>query len=256
MERVALAVSWCLQKARLFLLGCPHLTVVTDHRLLTKLLWDRALTDIFNPHLFRLNKRTLQYRFRVKYLPGMRNSVADFLSRKPALKADPSAHNVDLDKDLTDAIAAAVLAAVEHDSCVMDEASVRQVAVSDPVYQLFMARVLAGDWADRKSQEVACLRHFYGVRERLAVIQDLVTYTFEQGNVRLVIPETLRQQVAASLHAGHQGLDSLQRRRCTGLDSRGTCSITDLRAKNATYTHHPRPRRNSSSRRPQSTPSR
>ncbi|XP_064107933.1 uncharacterized protein LOC135216492 [Macrobrachium nipponense] len=72
-------------------------------------------------------------------------------------------------------MAAAVLAAVEHDSCVVDEASVRHAAVSDPVYQLLMARVLAGDWAD-------------------------------------IIPEPLRQQVAANLHAGHQGLDSMQRR--------------------------------------------
>ncbi|XP_064111264.1 uncharacterized protein LOC135218745 [Macrobrachium nipponense] len=176
---------------------------------LTKLLGDRALMEISNPCLFRLKERTLQYRFRVKYLPGKRNSAADFLPPYPALKADPSTHDVDLDEDLTDAIAAANLAAVEHDSCVVDEAS---AAVSNPVYQLLMARVLAGDWADRKSQEVACLRPFYGVRERLAIIQNLMTYTFEQSNVCLVIPEPLRQQVAANLHAGHQGLDSMQHR--------------------------------------------
>ncbi|XP_064088671.1 uncharacterized protein K02A2.6-like [Macrobrachium nipponense] len=109
-------------------------------------------------------------------------------------------------------MAVAVLAAVEHDSCVVDEASVRHAAVSDTVYQLLMARVLAGDWANSKSQEVACLWPFYGIRERLAVVQDLVTYTFEKGNVRLVIPEPLRQQVAANLHGGYQGLDPMQRR--------------------------------------------
>ncbi|XP_064106861.1 uncharacterized protein LOC135215838 [Macrobrachium nipponense] len=201
-EGEALTVAWCLQKARLFLLGCPNLTVVTDHRPLTKLLGDRSLMEISNPHLFRLKERTPQYHFRVKYLPGKCNSAADFLSRYPALKADPSTHNVDLDEDLTNAIAAAFLAVVEHDSCIVD----------NPVYQLLMAKVLAGDWDDRKSQEVACLRPFYGVRERLAVVQDLVTYTFKQGNVRLVIPEPLHQQVAANLHAGHQGLDSMQRR--------------------------------------------
>ena len=39
-----------------------------------------------------------------------------------------------------------------------------------------------------------------------------MTYTFDQNHPRLVIPETLRQQVAAHLHAGHQGVDSMLRR--------------------------------------------
>lgn len=37
-EGETLAIVWCLQKARLFLLGCPYLTIVTDHRPLNKLL--------------------------------------------------------------------------------------------------------------------------------------------------------------------------------------------------------------------------
>ena len=36
-EGEALAVAWCLRKARLFLLGCPNLTLVTDHKPLVKL---------------------------------------------------------------------------------------------------------------------------------------------------------------------------------------------------------------------------
>lgn len=56
------------------------------------------------------------------------------------------------------------------------------------------------------------MRPFYSVRDRLAVNQDLVTYTYDLGCVRLVIPEPLRLQVAANLHAGHQGLDSMLQR--------------------------------------------
>lgn len=79
-EGEALAVAWCL-------LGCPNLTVVTDHRPLVKLLGDRALTSVINPRLFRLKERTLQFRFQIKYLPGKSNTAADFLSRYPALRA-------------------------------------------------------------------------------------------------------------------------------------------------------------------------
>lgn len=46
---------------------------------------------------------------------------------------------------------------------------------------------------------------------RLEVIQDL-TYTYDDSHVRRVIPEALRHQVAAHLHAGHQGLDSMTHR--------------------------------------------
>lgn len=45
-EGEALAVAWCLCKARLFLLGCPNLVLVTDHRPLVGLLGDKAMVDI------------------------------------------------------------------------------------------------------------------------------------------------------------------------------------------------------------------
>ena len=65
-EGEALAVVWCLKKARLFLLGCPNLT---DHLPLVKLLGDRALTKVVNPRLFRLKEQTLQFCFQMWHLP-------------------------------------------------------------------------------------------------------------------------------------------------------------------------------------------
>ena len=79
-EGEALAVAWCLRKARLFLLGCPNLIVVTDHRPLVRLFRDRSLADVLNPRLFRFKEKTLQFRFMVKYLPGKHNKAADSLS--------------------------------------------------------------------------------------------------------------------------------------------------------------------------------
>ena len=90
-EGEALAVAYCLHKARLFLLGCPNLLLVTDHRPLVGLLGDKALTDVANPRLFRLKERTLQFKFTIRYLPGKKNCAADFLSRYPSMKATPGA---------------------------------------------------------------------------------------------------------------------------------------------------------------------
>ncbi|XP_066955707.1 uncharacterized protein [Macrobrachium rosenbergii] len=153
-EGEALAVTWCLKKARLLLLGCPNLLIVTDHLLLVKLLGDRELKDILNPRLFRLKEKTLQYRFQ----------------------------------------------------------RVKEAASKDPVYQLLAAKVAVNDWRLQKAQEVACLRQFYSVRDRLFMVEDLIVYTYEQGCPRLLIPEELRRQVITGLHAGYQGVDSMLRR--------------------------------------------
>ena len=212
-EGEALAVVWCLRKARLFLLGCPNLVIVTDHRPLVKLLGNRELKDIVNPRLFRLKEKTLQFRFHIKYLPGKKNCAADTLSRYPTLQTFPESEDVDFSDDVTVAMVTTTAAALGAESgVVLDQDSVACAGREDPVYQLLYSRVSANDWPRSKSEELACLRPFFNVRERLSVLQDLVTYTYEDGCTRLVIPDALRDQISANLHSGHQGLDSMLRR--------------------------------------------
>ena len=47
----------------------------------------------------------------------------------------------------------------------------------------------------QQSLEISCLQHFYNVRDRLSVAQGLVTYTYEQGTTRVVIPVPLRHSL-------------------------------------------------------------
>ena len=110
------------------------------------------------------------------------------------------------------AAAPAIAAGTGQEGRVVDEAEVRQAAAEDTVYQMLLTKVLEDDWRQHRAQEMTCLRLFYGVRDRLAVTQDLITYTFEQECVRLVVPEALHQQVAENFYASHQGLDSMFRR--------------------------------------------
>ncbi|XP_064111230.1 uncharacterized protein K02A2.6-like [Macrobrachium nipponense] len=128
------------------------------------------------------------------------------------MRTPHEASDVDLEDNIQLAVACATIAALEPDIIVLDEDCVRSAASNDPVYQLLLARVTAGDWPQQKSQEISCLRPFFSVRDRLAINQDLVTYSVDQGCICLVIPKDLRCQVAANLHAGHQGLDSMLRR--------------------------------------------
>ncbi|XP_045137913.1 uncharacterized protein K02A2.6-like [Portunus trituberculatus] len=110
-------------------------------------------------------------------------------------------------------MAAATVAALNFDDChTLDKEWVLQTSHQDPVYQLLVAKVLAGNWHPHRAQEIECLRPFFSVRDRLSVSRGLVTYTYDQGHVHLVILEGLCHQVAANLHASHQGLDSMLRR--------------------------------------------
>ena len=85
-EGEALAVVDALNKIRHFTLGCPDLTVVVDHKPLLK-----VLDDIPNPRLRNIKEKSLRYRFRVLHIPGVRNTVADTLSRNPVGDAEGGA---------------------------------------------------------------------------------------------------------------------------------------------------------------------
>ena len=95
-EGEALAVVNALDKAKYFVLGCADLIVAVDHKPLLKLFGDQALEDIPNSRLRNLKEKTLRYRFRKVHVPGVKNKVADGLSRHPS---DP-AEKIDLPDDV------------------------------------------------------------------------------------------------------------------------------------------------------------
>ena len=103
-EGEALAVVDALDKARHFTLGCSDLMVEVDHTPLLKVLGDRAFDDIPNPRLRNIKEKSLRYRFRVLHIPGVRNTVANALSRHPVGVAETP--------DLPNDVAAAALAAL------------------------------------------------------------------------------------------------------------------------------------------------
>ena len=79
MEGEALAVIWCLRKAKLYLMGCPNLTLVMDHKPIVTFFGDKKLMDILNPRLLAMKEKMFIYSFNMIYLPGKKNP-ADFLS--------------------------------------------------------------------------------------------------------------------------------------------------------------------------------
>lgn len=86
------------------------------------------------------------------------------------MKTEPDVVDEEQDEELSVAMAVATVAALDLSECLtLDEDIVLQASQDDPVYQLLVAKVLAGDWHPQRSLELSCLRPYYNVRDRLGV---------------------------------------------------------------------------------------
>ena len=76
-----------MEKCRLYLLGTEFL-VLTDHKPLLGILNGRDLDSIQNQRLQRISARLLGYNFKVRWIPGKNQVVADALSRYPVFQPE------------------------------------------------------------------------------------------------------------------------------------------------------------------------
>ncbi len=216
LEGEALAVAWSLKKAKMFLLGCPEFLIQTDHKPLVPIFGDKALSTIDNPRLVRLKEKTFPYSFIIQHLEGVNMFAADTLSRYPV--GEPDAEDVQMAEE-AELACIRISAAIVRSSDVFatTEAHIREALGSDTQYKLLLSTVESSTFASARATEKELLKEFYDVKDRLSVVNGLVTYTFETGAPRLVVPRNLRKDVLKNLHAAHQGEESILARARTSV---------------------------------------
>ncbi len=230
-EGEALAVVDALDKARHFVLGCTDLTVAVDHRPLLKILGDRSLDQISNVRLRNLKEKTLRYRFRIVYVPGVRNSTSDALSRHPtgdphpeklllrddiaSITTSPPCHipsqlmagltltddtiPEEIDQDVVTMLAAPLVAL--HP---ITWEQIRQETGSDASLQLLLEAINHG-FPETLSDTPAPIKAFHAIREHLYTIDGVAIY-----GSRIIVPEVLQTRCLEALHAAHQGISTMQ----------------------------------------------
>ena len=196
-EGEALAVTYGLEKCRLYIAGCHDLIVAVDHAPLVKLLSDRHLNDIPNPRLLRLKEKTLNFTYNIKHVPGVKNKGPDALSRYPVAQPDEVSE-----------IEARVIASISALTYHKDDSSpfisvtwerIEEASRSDGTIQKLTKYIING-FPATKQELPPTLHPFWDVRDHLTCIGDAVAY-----GSRIAVPVSLRSEVLDGLHGAHQG---------------------------------------------------
>ena len=77
-----LAVTWAVQKARLFLAGSDF-ELIVDHRPLVPIINSKTLDELSTPHIVRMKEKLAPYRIKALWRQGIEHKVVDCLSRNP-----------------------------------------------------------------------------------------------------------------------------------------------------------------------------
>ena len=270
MEGEALAVTDALNKARYFVLGCEDLTNAVDHKPLLKLFGDRLLVDIPNPRLRNLKEKTMQYKFRMVHIPGIKHRAADTISRYPTgdpvkmpLNDDvasiqsfpclfpdslegirspaPPTESVDDNSFSAYMLQSTLIQAVNWDR-------VRHATSSDENMFLLLS-IIENSFPDSRRDFPHYCRIFFQFREDLFTFDGVILY-----KERVIIPPSLRPEVLSVLHAAHQGVTCMNLRAETSVFWPGiTPDISDTRT-NCTHCNRIAPSNPSTPPTPLSTP--
>ena len=221
-EGEALAVTYALNHAKNFVLGCPNLIIVTDHESLLGIFNDCDLQSITNPRISKLKEKTFRFKFTIQHCPGKWHRGPDACSRNPspllALSfAKPELEDITSSNEIDEHVLALdenTMAMLNHnidvaslkDSCLITLEQIKMHAQTDSDYQSLIKLIKEG-FPCNKSEVDNCLREYWEVRDRLSTHDGIALM-----NKRIVIPKMCRKPILQSLHAAHQGVTGMQSR--------------------------------------------
>ena len=198
-ESECLGVVWAIKKCRTYLLGATF-TVFCDHKPLEPIingLNGKSLADIENPRLQRLLQKVAGYTFEVRHIEGVRNKIADALSRAPCFGPEG-------EDDEEDVVCTAAVSTRLRSDPALDK--LIQAANEDSEYQKALSAVLQLRDPKQLPMEHPA-RPLMSEWANLGVECDLIV----KDGCRILVPASQRQEILRLLHMSHSGIVKTRR---------------------------------------------
>ena len=171
-------------------------TVETDHKPLIPI--SKKPLHAAPPRLQRMLIQLQKYDVELICIPGKQIPVADTLSRN---------FMPDTYKDLANGIEAHVHTVVSN-APVSDRKikKIQEATQSDPQFQVLKNTILMG-WPESRKDCPPTIIEYWNYRDELSVTNDLIL----KGE-KIVVPNSLRQEILETLHTGHMGIEKCLKR--------------------------------------------
>ena len=211
-ELELLAAVWAMSKCRLYLIGLPNFTLMTDHRPLIPILNTYTMDAVENPRLQRMMGNIAPYMFTAVWRAGKQLCIPDALSRAPVSQPTPDDEKMstEVTTHLRSIVSTTVIASTQDSPHQDDDdpllQEIRDAAIADPDYVRLLDHVTSGFPTNRYSLHSSLLP-YWKIREHLYTDGELVLY-----GCRIVVPASHRRQTLARLHDSHRGVEATKRR--------------------------------------------
>ena len=191
-ELESLVVAWAMEKFHHFLYG-NQFTLETDQKPLEAIL-SKSLNQA-TPRLQRILIRTFLYNFKIRYIPGSTNQIADCLSRLGVQK-----DSISLPKLQVNQITSQLKA--RDDSL----HRIRQATQADDNLTI-LKHIIQHRWPRTVKEVPQEIQKYWTFHEELTIEDGLIL-----KGMQIVIPEKMREDILKQIHEGHLGFNKCQMR--------------------------------------------
>ena len=199
-EKECLSLTWACDKFSPYIIG-KTIEIETDHKLLVPLLSSKDLGAI-PPCILRFRLCLMRYSFTICHIPGKYLYTADVLSRSPSPTIADDTESTELETSAELFISTVV----SHLPATPNRLKALTIAQSEDQTLQHVVQYCKEGWPGKQTLDDK-LKPFWLVQSEFSVHDNLLL----RGS-RIVIPESLQQEVLGQLHESHQGIVKCQNR--------------------------------------------